>query len=201
MDQTLNPCDDGVEMTMFVFGPESILEESVDPCEYTPAEKTVIVYPGDIYIDLESGSVYEYTTEWVLKGAIPGRKGDPGQDGAVGPKGDKGVKGDTGATGVGIAHVAHTSGNHNPGLYDTYTITLTNNDSYTFDVYNGSDGKDASTPQFTINKDGHLIQTLDGVSYDLGNVVGKDGVNTEIKYKVPTFKIEDGDLYVIGEDR
>lgn len=201
LDQTLNPCDDGVEMTMFVFGPESILEESIDPCEYTPAEKTVIVYPGDIYIDLESGSVYEYTTEWVLKGAIPGRKGDPGQDGAVGPKGDKGVKGDTGATGIGIAHVAHTAGNHNPGLYDTYTITLTNNDSYTFDVYNGSDGKDASIPQFTINKDGHLIQTLDDVSYDLGNVVGKDGVNTEIKYKVPTFKIEDGDLYVIGEDR
>lgn len=53
----------------------------------------------------------------------------------------KGDTGDTGATGNGIYDIALTSGTHAPGTLDTYTITYTDGDTDTFDVYNGSDGE------------------------------------------------------------
>ena len=56
--------------------------------------------------------------EWVVK--LPSNTGRPGKDG------------------VGIANVEKTSTN---GLVDTYTITLTNNETETFTVTNGKDGE------------------------------------------------------------
>jgi hypothetical protein len=64
-----------------------------------------------------------------------------GVDGAKGDTGDKGDKGDTGDTGIGIASVDLVSGNHAAGTFDTYRITLTDNTTYDFQVYNGADGE------------------------------------------------------------
>jgi len=105
------------------------------------------------------------------------------------------------------------SGEHAPGSTDTYTITLTNGETYSFTVYNGAngingvdgvdgiDGADAPIPEFKIDESGHLICTLDGVDSDLGNVVGKDGINAEVEYKIPTFRLNDGNLYVFVQNK
>ena len=42
--------------------------------------------------------------------------------------------------GVGIKNIARTSGTGAPGTRDTYTITMTDNTTYTFTVYNGANG-------------------------------------------------------------
>lgn len=56
-----------------------------------------------------------------------------------GAKGEDGAQGADGADGVGIASIEKTS---TSGLVDTYTITMTDGDEYTFTVTNGKDGKD-----------------------------------------------------------
>lgn len=56
------------------------------------------------------------------------------------PKGDKGDPGDKGDTGAGISSIVLTSGNHAPGALDTYTVQLTNGETFDFQVYNGADG-------------------------------------------------------------
>lgn len=60
----------------------------------------------------------------------------------------------------------------------------------------GQDGKDAPIPEFKINSNGHLIYVVNGSATDLGNVVGQDGTNAEVEYKIPSFKVEDGHLWV-----
>ena len=50
------------------------------------------------------------------------------------------VKGPKGDSGVGISTITKISGTGQPGGTDTYKITLTDNSTYTFDVYNGKDG-------------------------------------------------------------
>lgn len=89
---------------------------------------------------------------------IQGEKGDTGDIGPVGPKGDTGEqgqkgdvgetgpagpKGDTGDTGNGIASIERTSGTGAAGTTDTYTITMTDGSTSTFQVYNGADGTGA----------------------------------------------------------
>lgn len=56
------------------------------------------------------------------------------------PNGAQGDKGDPGSS---IKSIARTSGNSAPGTYDTYTITLTDETTTTFQVYNGKDGEGA----------------------------------------------------------
>ena len=55
-------------------------------------------------------------------------------------RGEKGDKGDTGAAGSSIQSIQRTSGTGASGTTDTYTVTLTNGDTTTFQVYNGKDG-------------------------------------------------------------
>ena len=57
------------------------------------------------------------------------------------------LKGEVGNDGTGISGIEFTSstGGDTPGIAgatDTYTITLTDNTTYTFDVYNGNNGGD-----------------------------------------------------------
>ncbi|MDE7262276.1 MAG: collagen-like protein, partial [Oscillospiraceae bacterium] len=66
-----------------------------------------------------------------------GPKGDPGGTGPMGPKGD------TGDAGVGIQSIERTSGTGAAGTTDTYTITMTDGSTSTFQVYNGADGTGA----------------------------------------------------------
>lgn len=92
--------------------------------------------PYDLAV--ESGFVGT-VEEWLasLKGS-DGKDGATGATGAKGDTGDKGDKGDTGADGVGIVDIAKTNSS---GLVDTYTITLSNGTTKTFDVKNGADTK------------------------------------------------------------
>lgn len=53
------------------------------------------------------------------------------------PRGKQGEKGEKGSS---IDKVERTSGNGAPGTTDTYTITTSDQDQYTFTVYNGADG-------------------------------------------------------------
>lgn len=76
-----------------------------------------------------------------------GLKGETGEVGPQGPKGDKGDKGDkgekgeTGLQGISVISVLLTEGNNLPGTTDIYTITLSNDATFKFSVYNGADGK------------------------------------------------------------
>lgn len=58
----------------------------------------------------------------------------------TGAKGDPGNKGDTG---TGIQSIELTSGTHAPGTTDTYTITLSDDSTFQFTVYNGANGTGA----------------------------------------------------------
>lgn len=53
------------------------------------------------------------------------------------PEGAKGAKGDPGSS---IQNVERTAGTGAAGTVDTYTITLTDGTTYSFQVYNGADG-------------------------------------------------------------
>ena len=63
-------------------------------------------------------------------------------------------KGDTGATGASIQSITRTSGSGQPGETDTYTITLTNGNTSTFQVKNGNDGTGAVIRQATLTSNG-----------------------------------------------
>ena len=65
----------------------------------------------------------------------PSIRGEQGEEGEQGPAGADGEDG------VGIASVALISGTHAPGTLDTYRITLTDGNTYDFQVYNGADGQ------------------------------------------------------------
>lgn len=54
----------------------------------------------------------------------------------VGPQGNTGPQGETGATGNGIVSVEKTSTN---GIIDTYTITFSNGQTFTYELTNGID--------------------------------------------------------------
>ena len=67
----------------------------------------------------------------------------------------------SGVQGTGISSIIRTTGDGSPGSKDTYTITLTDNRSFTFDVYNGTNGTGA----------GDMLST----SYDPQGEVAKEG--------------------------
>lgn len=56
------------------------------------------------------------------------------------PAGQTGARGPAGSS---IAGLARTAGNGAAGTVDTYTVTLTDGSTYTFQVYNGADGEGA----------------------------------------------------------
>lgn len=53
------------------------------------------------------------------------------------PRGERGERGEKGSS---IDKIERTSGNGAPGTTDTYTITTSDQQQYTFTVYNGADG-------------------------------------------------------------
>jgi hypothetical protein len=61
-----------------------------------------------------------------------------GEQGEQGPQGEDGADG---ADGVGIASITLVSGTHAAGTLDTYRVTLTDGNTYDFQVYNGADGQ------------------------------------------------------------
>lgn len=73
----------------------------------------------------------EKTGKFEYVAAIKGNKGDPGDDG------------------VGISSVERTEGDGSAGSVDVYTITFTDGATTTFNVRNGSNGKDGSDANVT----------------------------------------------------
>lgn len=59
-----------------------------------------------------------------------------------GKDGQDGQDGEDGKDGSSISDITRTSGDGSPGTIDTYTITLTNGSTTTFQVYNGANGAD-----------------------------------------------------------
>lgn len=72
-----------------------------------------------------------------------GIQGEQGIQGIQGIQGNQGIQGEQGETGTGIQSIALTKGNHAPGTSDTYTITLTDGNTFNFLVYNGANGAGA----------------------------------------------------------
>lgn len=78
------------------------------------------------------------------KNGVDGKDGTDGKDGVDGKDGidgKDGVDGKDGEDGVGIVTIEKTAANNNT---DTYTITLTNGETYNFLVTNGLNGKDGA---------------------------------------------------------
>ena len=84
---------------------------------------------------------------------VPGENGatfipNVSDDGIISWTNDKGlenpepvnIKGVDGIDGIGISNIEKTDGTGAAGTVDTYTITMTDDSTYTFDVYNGRDG-------------------------------------------------------------
>lgn len=67
-----------------------------------------------------------------------------GEQGEQGPQGEDGADG---ADGVGIASITLVSGTHAAGTLDTYRFTLTDGNTYDFQVYNGADGQGSPSSQ------------------------------------------------------
>ena len=84
---------------------------------------------------------------------IQGEQGPQGEQGIQGPQGIQGIQGETGATGNGIASIEKTG---TSGNIDTYTITYTNGNTFTYQIENGS----VNQTQF----DGleHRVEKLEG---------------------------------------
>lgn len=90
----------------------------------------------------EDGANYMLMAQRGSVGAT-GATGPQGNQGVQGEQGEAGEKGETGETGNGIASIERTSGTGAAGTTDTYTITMTDGSTTTFQVYNGADGQGA----------------------------------------------------------
>ncbi|WP_151946620.1 hypothetical protein [Aliarcobacter butzleri] len=67
------------------------------------------------------------------------KKSDATGDWTTGIPFGRGEKGDTGDTGISIVSIARTNGDGSQGSTDTYTITMSDDNTYEFNVYNGTD--------------------------------------------------------------
>lgn len=123
------------------------------------------------------------------------------------PAGDKGDPGDPGAPGNGIQSINRTSGTGAPGTTDTYTITLTDGRTTSFNVYNGADGIGAGDMTAVVyDPQGkktdifkYVDDALEGVDPDVtaDEVTFADGENLQQKYDSGALGGEDGED---GED-
>ena len=92
--------------------------------------------------ETESGDSWVVNRECILKGAA----GTDGTTPHIGANGNWYIgstdtgKPSKGADGSSIQSIERTSGTGAPGTTDTYTVTLTNGNTTTFQVYNGKDG-------------------------------------------------------------
>lgn len=116
-------------------------------------------------------------------------------------------RGEVGATGANIASITKTSGNGAPGTIDTYTVTLTDGSTSTFEVYNGKDGQGSGDMSKSVydpqNKATDVFKYVDdklaNVDFDItaDEVTFADGETFQQKYDQGELKGQDG---VIGAD-
>lgn len=127
-----------------------------------------------LYVRDDSGKLVPIRT-------IKGEQGDPGPEGPAGEQGEqgaKGDKGDQGPQGRGITSVAKTGSS---GLVKTYTITMSDDATFAFDVTDGKNGTDG--------KDGiDGINGIDGSDGEDGKD-GKDGTSVTHSWDGTVLKI------------
>lgn len=121
-----------------------------------------------------------------------------------------GTKGDKGDPGKSIQSITRTAGNGAPGTVDTYTITLTDGSTSTFNVYNGADGSGAGDMTAAVydpqGKKTDIYKYVDdalaGVDPDVtaDEVEFTDGENLQQKYDNGDLSGEDGITPHIGEN-
>lgn len=121
-----------------------------------------------------------------------------------------GAKGDKGDPGNSIQAIKRTAGNGAPGTVDTYTITLTDGSTSTFNVYNGADGSGAGDMTAAVydpqGKKTDIYKYVDdalaGVDPDVtaDEVEFSDGENLQQKYDNGDLSGEDGITPHIGEN-
>ena len=160
--------------------------------EYDPAiqyERLDIVrYDGSGYLVLRpvqgvtpvDGADYMLITE----------RGGIGATGATGPQGEQGIqgvqgeKGETGDPGSSIARIERTAGTGAPGTTDTYTVTLTDGSTFTFEVYNGRDGQGAGDMTKAVydpqNRARDIFQYVDAALQSLHAVTVTGGAAIEM---------------------
>lgn len=176
---------------------------------------------GDSYIDLSTWNYYvKEDNQWILKGNIKGSDGQNGTNGtngadgktpyigengnwwigeedtgikAAGTNGTNGSDGQNGSDGVSITKIEKTGSD---GNVDTYTITFSNGETFSYTVTNGtngqngtngSDGKDGqdgvSITNTYINENGDLIiEYSDGTSTNAGHL--KDSQTCTVRFHV-----------------
>lgn len=119
------------------------------------------------------------------------------------------MNGGSGSGGVSITNIRKTG---TDGLVDTYTIYLSNNNSYTFTVTNGrngtdgTDGMDGAAPKFKCEDNNLYVSYNNGSSWTLLQNIqqgvdgkdGKDGTNGRdgVDGKTPTFRCQNNKLEV-----
>ena len=126
-----------------------------------------------------------------------GLQGIQGIQGEQGIQGIQGIQGDKGDIGIGIESIIRTSGDGSAGTIDTYTITLEDNTTSTFTVYNGANGigsvasvngsssiivdnTDPNNPVISVNTssiDTYTNKTID----DYTNIVKANAVHSRVK--------------------
>ena len=105
---------------------------------------------GDAY--LINGDLYVWTgSSWDNVGSIQGPQGEKGDKGDPGTDGSNGSDGVDGTDGIGITDISGTDYSWS-GAKNTVTVTLSDNTTKTFTVYNGTDGRDGGAG--TNGKDG-----------------------------------------------
>lgn len=105
------------------------------------------------------------------------------------PRGEQGIQGEPGEAGTGIQSIALTKGNHAPGTSDTYTITLTDGNTFNFLVYNGANGTGAGDMLASVYDPSNKHQDIFAyVDTALANKLGKtgDGSNVTAAFTVAT---------------
>lgn len=123
------------------------------------------------------------------------------------------MNGGSGSGGVSITNIRKTG---TDGLVDTYTIYLSNNNSYTFTVTNGrngtdgTDGMDGAAPKFKCEDNNLYVSYNNGSSWTLlqniqQGVDGKDGRDGTdgrdgVDGKTPTFRCQNNKFEVSYND-
>ena len=159
--------------------------------EKTGSEENVDTYT----ITLSNGNTITFTVTNGINGHTPviaiGENGNwfvDGVDTGVKATGNAGTNGADGANGNAIESIVQTG---SEGLVDTYTITFTNGDTFTYTVTNGADGKDGTSirtgngvPHVSLGSDGDSYINLDNWDYYVkedgawvlkGNIRGNTG--------------------------
>ena len=96
---------------------------------------------GDLYLNTSTGRIYEIHEVNDSSGSYTFIEKTTDTSTLKGPQGDPGEAGKQGEAGIGISKIEKTQSLEN---IDTYTITLTNNSTFPFNVTNGLNGKDGN---------------------------------------------------------